>query len=126
MSWIKSPSTRSSSLQPSSSVTPAPQNKTRHSKERTRMIASASSAIKRSAYFLRLVNSNGGWFFWFGGVDMGVRGQDGPILTTQSHRLLGIDESAHFGNQVSLRDPANQKLIIYIINYNDSGKQIMH
>jgi hypothetical protein len=62
------------------------------------------------------VNSNDGWLFWFGDVDMGVRAQDGPILTTQSHRLLGIDESAHFGNQVSLRDPADPKLIIHIIN----------
>src|SRR5882757_958244 len=54
----RSLSISSASRQPSSSDTALEQNRTLHSLESTKIIASDSSCIKRSAQRFRLVNSN--------------------------------------------------------------------
>lgn len=63
MRSMKSPSTSSSSRQPSSSETAFPQYQTWHASERTRMMVSLTSVTSRSAHRLRFVNSNTGISF---------------------------------------------------------------
>lgn len=55
---MKSLSTKSTSRQPRISVTAAPENRIVQDDDKTRMIASASSLMSKSAHRFRFVNSN--------------------------------------------------------------------
>lgn len=55
---MKSLSTKSTSLQPRISVTAAPENRIVQDDDKTRMIASASSLMSKSAHRFLFVNSN--------------------------------------------------------------------